>query len=84
MFVLARRLVAVHVHELAAQEADALGTDLLRLRHLVGQLDIALQGHALAIARDRGDLAQPGELALAPLKSPAAALEARDRRLAGG
>ena len=72
-----------HVQELAAQEADALGAGLLRLQQLVRQLDIALQRHTRAIGRDRRDLAEPGELALAPLKRPAAALETCDRRLAG-
>ena len=83
LLVLARRLLAVHVEELAAQEPDALGARFLRLRQLVGQLDVALQGHAFAVGGYGWDLAQPGELALAPLQRAAPALEPRDRRLAG-
>ena len=53
----------------------------LRLRQLVRQLDVALQGHARAVGRYGRDLAQPGELTLAPLKRPAAAFESGDCRL---
>ncbi len=43
LLVLARQVLAVQEHELAAEKADALGPGLEHLRHVLGQLDVGVE-----------------------------------------
>ena len=68
LLLLVRQVGAVHEQELGAQQADALGAGVDRELDLARQLDIGLQRHGGAVAGDRGQAAQAGELALGALE----------------
>ena len=81
LLVLVGRRVAVHVHEFAAQQADAVGADVDRRGDLAGQVEIGLQADLDAVAGHRRQVAQPRQATPAPRQIALAAPHGVHRRL---
>ena len=77
LLLLAGQVLAVHEEEFGAQQADALGPHRERLLELARQLEIGLERDLDPVARHRGELGEPRELALLALEGAAALLVAR-------